>query len=57
MQVKEDLGILGVYNDILGDIFKAIEYYEQALIIARELKDHESEGKRVQYWKVLVMLN
>ncbi len=38
------LGNLGIAYAALGDAGKAIEYYEQALVIAREIGDRRGEG-------------
>ena len=38
------LGNLGVVHAALGDLRKAIEYYEQALVIDREIGDRRGEG-------------
>jgi tetratricopeptide (TPR) repeat protein len=39
-----DLGNLGNAYAALGDARKAIEFYEQALVIAREIGDRRNEG-------------
>jgi tetratricopeptide (TPR) repeat protein len=39
-----DLGNLGNAYAALGDARKAIEFYEQALAIAREIGDRRNEG-------------
>ena len=38
------LGNLGNAYAALGDVHKAIEFYEQALVIAREIGDRQGEG-------------
>ena len=41
------LGNMGIAYSDLGDAEKAIEYYEQALKIAREIGDRRGEGNRL----------
>ncbi len=41
------LGNLGIAYKNLGDPRKAIEYYEQALVIAREIGDRKGEGNQL----------
>ncbi len=50
------LGNLGIAYSDLGELRKAIEYYEQALKISKEIGDRRREevrpwksGKRIQY--------
>jgi tetratricopeptide (TPR) repeat protein len=39
-----DLGNIGLIYANMGEPRKAIEFYEQALVIAREIKDPRDEG-------------
>ncbi|MDY6877543.1 MAG: tetratricopeptide repeat protein, partial [Chloroflexota bacterium] len=41
------LGKLGILHDSLGEVGRAIEYYEAALEIAREIGDRRGEGNHV----------
>jgi tetratricopeptide (TPR) repeat protein len=43
------LGNLGLAYSDLGQVDKAIKYYEQALVIAREIGDSRGEGNRLGY--------
>ena len=42
--VGQLLGTVGLSHHRLGEVQKAIEYYEQALVIAREIGDRQGEG-------------
>ena len=42
-----DLGNLGLAYAALGQVDQAIEYYEQALVIAREIGDRRGEGNHL----------
>lgn len=42
---RNGLGNLGVVYERLGETQRAIDFYEQRLIIAREIGDRHSEGR------------
>ena len=44
------LGNLGLAYSHLGEPRKAIEYYEQALKISREIGDRRGEGNTLEIW-------
>ena len=39
---------LGIAYQSLGDYTKAIEYYEKALVIKKEIKDKDGESNAIQ---------